>query len=274
MMVSYAERMPKRKARSRSRRKRKPPVEPDKMTITLSDIGQRTVAVERMVPKREQVHRQLSSVEEEGEGTDDGDKKSHNMSTQTTLHDLEFLITDPLIQEAPGRGRARLPREVVYTRQTTAQRTYKTGRTTVNVEHQSVDNIVVHIDKSILANPTGRTDRSDGLQHKEDERKDKNHEQNPPDVEEADRKSVKKNRITFTEDVTPTEERKKSETTRETPCVSKVRCCYGVCRVLIQKIKIMSISNDNIESISTLIWCCCMCVLSLFYFWIRRYMIT
>ncbi|OWF48990.1 uncharacterized protein LOC110452340 [Mizuhopecten yessoensis] len=231
LMLPFAPSMPRRKSRSRPRRKRKPPDPPEKVTITVNDTGGRTVAVERVVPKREkQVLRRLSR-EEAGEN-EAANSRSQNISTQTTLQDLEFLITDPRIQETRGPRRAWLPEEVVYTRQTTAHRTYHTGDTTLNVEHRSTDNIVVQIDK----HGSARVDNEKGQEDKENGRRENEHGQrveggDTRDKEETNRKFTNNGkRITFSDETDKTmaqTDKEKTDGTTSVRAPSKVAKACG-----------------------------------------------
>ncbi|XP_060072990.1 uncharacterized protein LOC132552809 [Ylistrum balloti] len=225
--------MPKKRCRRRVRRKRKPPEPPEKVIVTVSDAGTRKVAVQRVVPKREkQDSRRLRT--EEGEGEENGTEKnrSHNMSTQTTFHDLEFLLTDPRIQETRSR-REMLPGEVIYTRNTAAQRTYRTGDTTLKVEHLSTDNIVVQIDTNTPAR--GRSDngkvRGDGRENHENGRKDiecgKNEEKDEGKMNEEKDKRDKSNgkQTTFSNEAVEIITEKTESTTKVRPPSKVAKAC-------------------------------------------------
>ncbi|XP_033739563.1 uncharacterized protein LOC117326877 [Pecten maximus] len=221
--------MPKRKSRHKVRRKRKPPDPPENVTITLNDTGSRTVVVKRAVPKREkQISRRLS-VEEGGEsGTGNG--RSQNISTQTTLHDLEFLLTDPRIRETGPRGSS-YPDEVTYTRQATAHRTYRTGVTTLKVEHRTTDNIVVQIDT-----PRGRPDNGldngqKGNKYRVRECRKEEEDEERTDKEETNRKcSNSAKRTTFADEVVNIKleaDKEKTDGTAKVRAPSKVAKACG-----------------------------------------------
>ncbi|XP_069105037.1 uncharacterized protein [Argopecten irradians] len=218
--------VPKRKSRPRVRRKRKPPEPPpEKVTITVNDAGARSVVVKRVVSKREkQVARRLS---EEGEN-DSGNHRSQNMSTQTTLHDLEFLLTDPRIQETGPRV-SMFPEEVTYTRQAIGHRTYRAGDTTLKVEHRTTDNIIVQIDTPRGPNHVrnnrrkidGHSDTECGSEEESEMRKDQ---------EKTHKTCNKIKRATFAEELvnlTPEPDKEKPDSVTKGRVPSKIAKACG-----------------------------------------------